>query len=41
MLVGSSYVVAARKAAQDIACAGRLLCSVLLSVSVVDFALTD
>ena len=40
-LVENSYVVAARRAAQDTASARRLLCSALLSVSVVDFALTD
>ena len=40
-LVGNSYFVAARRAAQDTASAGRLLCSALLFVSVVDFALTD
>ena len=37
-LVGNSYVVAARKTAEDIASVGKLLCSTLCFAFAVDFA---
>ena len=40
-LVGNSYVVAARKAAEDIASVGRLLCSALHFTFAMDFAQTN
>ena len=40
-LVGNSYIVAARKAAEDIASVGRLLCSALRFAFAVDFAQTN
>ena len=39
--VGNLYVVAVRRAAEGTASARRLLCSALLLVTAVDFALTD
>ena len=38
---GNSYVVAARRTAEDAASARRLPCSALLFVCAVDFVLTD
>jgi len=39
--VGNLYIVAVRRAAEGTVSARRLLCSALLSVTAVDFALTD
>jgi len=41
LFVGNSYIVAARKAAEDVASARRLLCNAPNFVSVADFALKN